>query len=221
MKSLIIIPAYNESLNVPKLIQSIQQYGYSYIVINDCSTDDSAELYQQLNIAHLDLPINLGLANVTQVGFKYAVEHGFDSAVVVDGDGQHLPSYIKPLLDKISEGYDYVVGSRFLTEKKPVTMRMIGSRLICFFIRLKTGKTVTDPTSGMRAMGRRVMIEFAESLNYIAEPDALCHVLHEKMKFTEVQVRMEERQSGTSYFVNPMKSIKFMFNVLMSILFVQ
>lgn len=221
MRALIIIPAFNESANVPSLIRHIKELDYDYVVINDCSTDESAVLYQKLGINHLDLPINLGLASVTQVGFKYAAEHDYDAAVVVDGDGQHLPIYIKPLLDKISEGFDYVVGSRFVNQKKPWTMRMIGSRMICACIKLKTGKTVTDPTSGMRAMGKAVMADFADSLNYIAEPDALCHVLKKKMKYAEVQVKMEERQSGVSYFVSPLKSIKFMFNVLMSILFIQ
>lgn len=221
MKSLIIIPAYNESGNVPALLKNIEELGYDYIVINDCSTDHSAELYESLNINYLDLPLNLGLANVTQVGFMYAVEHDYDAAVVVDGDGQHLPKYIKPLLDKVSEGYDYVVGSRFVTVKKPWTMRMLGSRIICGMIKLKTGRTVTDPTSGMRAMGRKVLVSFADDLNYVAEPDALCHILKKKLNVVEVQVEMEERQEGVSYFANPLKSIKFMFSVLMSILFIQ
>ena len=221
MKVLIIIPAYNESANVPALVKSIDALGYDYIVINDCSTDQSAELYTALKIKHLDLPLNLGLANVTQVGFMYAVEHDYDAAVVVDGDGQHLPEYIKPLLDKLSEGYDYVIGSRYVTEKKPWSMRMLGSRMICGMIRLKTGVRVTDPTSGMRAMGRKVLVSFADHLNYVAEPDALCHVLKQKLNVAEVQVQMEDRQEGVSYFASPLKSIKFMFNVLMSILFMQ
>ncbi|NCB33094.1 MAG: glycosyltransferase family 2 protein [Erysipelotrichia bacterium] len=221
MKSLIIIPAYNESANVPSLIKNIEELGYDYIVINDCSTDQSADLYQSLNINYLNLPLNLGLANVTQVGFMYAVEHDYDAAVVVDGDGQHLPVYIKPLLDKVTEGYDYVIGSRFAAESKPWSMRMFGSRIICGIIKLKTGFKVTDPTSGMRAMGRKVLESFADNLNYVAEPDALCHILKKKMNVLEVQVEMEERQEGTSYFANPLKSVKFMFNVLMSILFIQ
>ncbi len=221
MKSLIIIPAFNEVQNVPDLVKQIDSFGYDYIVINDCSTDNSEDVYSKLGIKHLNLPLNMGLANVTQVGFKYAVEHQYDSAIVVDGDGQHLPVYIKPLLDKVAEGYDYVVGSRFVTEKKPWTMRMIGSRLLCGLIHLKTQQHVTDPTSGMRAMGKNVMQEFADGMNFIAEPDALCRIIKEGKKFTEVQVVMEERQAGVSYFVSPFKSVKFMVEVMISILFFQ
>ncbi len=221
MKTLIIIPAYNEVMNVPKLVEELNELNYDYIVINDCSTDDSAKVYSLNNISHLDLPLNLGLASVTQVGFKYAMDNDYDCAIVVDGDGQHLPIYIQPLIEKIGEGYDYAIGSRFLTKKRPWSMRMLGSRILTMAIRLKTGRRVSDPTSGMRAMGRSVMEEFANGMNFIAEPDALCHLLRKKRKVCEVQVSMEERQGGESYFASPMKSIQFMYNVLISIMFVQ
>ena len=221
MRTLIIIPAYNEVKNVPTLITNITKNGYDYIVINDCSTDDSKQVYDKLNIKCLNLPINLGLASVTQVGCKYACEHNYDCAVVVDGDGQHPPKYIKYLVEKIEQGYDYAIGSRYVNEKKPWTLRMIGSRIICFFIKLKTGKKYTDPTSGMRAMGKNVINLFANSLNYIAEPDALVHLQKKGYKIIEIQVEMEDRSEGESYFANPLKTIKFMFNVLMSIIFVQ
>ena len=163
----------------------------------------------------------MGLASVTQVGFKYASDHDYDAVVVVDGDGQHLPEYIASLLEKIEEGYDYVIGSRFVSEKKPFTLRMIGSRILCFFIRLKTGVKSTDPTSGMRALGKKVCRDFSQHMNYIAEPDALVSVLRKKRKVLEVQVKMEDRENGESYFMNPIKSVKYMFSVLFSIIFVQ
>lgn len=221
MKPLIIIPAYNEAANIPELVSNIKALNYEYLVINDCSQDNSADLYDQLGINHLDLGINLGLASVTQVGFKYAVDYDYDSVIVIDGDGQHPPKYIKALLDKVDEGYDYVVGSRFKSRKKPWSVRMLGSRILCFFILMKTGCKVTDPTSGMRAMGKTVIREFAENLNFIAEPDALTYVLNKKHKVLEVQVDMEDRENGESYFSSPLKSIKFMLNVIVSILFIQ
>lgn len=221
MKTLIIIPAFNEVENIPNLVKNINNLGYDYLVINDCSTDSSSEIYDKLKLKHIDLSINLGLASVTQVGFKYALEHDYDSVIVVDGDGQHPPVYIKELLEMLDKGYDYVVGSRFVSEKKPWSSRMLGSRLLCLFIFFKTGKWVSDPTSGMRAMGRAVIEDFANSLNFVAEPDAYVHVIKRKYKFCEIQVTMTERQAGVSYFKNPFKSIKFMFNVIMSIIFIQ
>ena len=221
MKTLVIIPAYNEQGNILPLIKDIKKYGYDYLVINDCSTDDTRTILEKNKINYLDLPINLGIAGVTQVGFKYASENDYDCVVCIDGDGQHLPEYIIDLTSAIQEGYDYVIGSRFLEEKKDLSLRMLGSRFLCFLIRLKTNKKVSDPTSGMRALGKKVVDEFAQSMNFYAEPDALCHLLHKGYNVKEVQVTMKERQSGESYFHNPLKSIYYMLSVSLSILFVQ
>ena len=114
-----------------------------------------------------------------------------------------------------------MVGSRFVNRPKPTSLRMIGSRIICFFIKLKTGVKVTDPTSGMRALGKKVIADFAQNMNFYAEPDTLCYTIHHGYKVKEVQVEMKEREGGESYFANPFKSIKFMLGVLLSIIFVQ
>lgn len=221
MKTLVIIPAYNEQDSIVNLIKDVTKYGYDYLVINDCSTDDTKYLLDSNKINHLDLPINLGIAGVTQVGFKYASDNDYDCVINIDGDGQHLPEYMSLLIKEIENGHDYVVGSRFVSEKKPFTARMLGSRLICLAIFLKTGKKVSDPTSGMRALGKNVIKDFAKSMNYYAEPDALCHILHSGLKVKEVQVTMKERETGVSYFHSPFKSIYYMLSVLLSILLVQ
>ncbi len=221
MKVLIIVPAYNEEKNIPVLIPKIIAHGWDYIVINDGSTDGTAAMLDETGFNHLDLTVNAGLAAVTKIGFMYACDHGYDAAMVVDGDGQHPPVYISQLIGKIEEGYDYVIGSRFVEEKKPYTMRMIGSRLLCAAIRLKTGRKVSDPTSGMRALGKNVLKDFAENMNFIAEPDALTYVIRRGYRYAETQVSMQERTEGVSYFRNPLKSARFMFSVLMSILFIQ
>ena len=221
MKTLVIIPCYNEQDSIVNLIKEIALYGYDYLVINDCSTDNSEKLLIDNNINHLSLPINLGIAGVTQVGFKYAKDNNYDCVINVDGDGQHLPEYMHSLISEIENGYDYVVGSRFVSEKKPWSFRMIGSRILCALIKLKTGKTVSDPTSGMRALGKKVIDEFSNSMNFYAEPDALCHIIHSGLKAKEVQVTMKERQTGQSYFQNPFKSIYYMLAEILSILLIQ
>ena len=221
MKTLVIIPAYNEEDNIESLIQDVTRYGYDYLIINDSSTDSTRSILEEHHYNYLDLPINLGIAGVTRVGFLYAQENDYDSVICIDGDGQHLPEYMNSLISELEKGYDYVVGSRFVEEKKPFSMRMIGSRIICFLIKLKTGKTVYDPTSGMRALGRRVIEEFSNSMNFCAEPDALCYLLNKKYKIKEVQVRMKEREGGVSYFQNPFKSVYYMLSVILSIVFVQ
>ena len=221
MKTLIIIPAYNEQDNIDLLIKDVTSYGYDYLIINDCSKDNTAEILDRNNYAHLDLPINVGLAGVTQIGFKYARDNDYDCVVNIDGDGQHQPSYVHTLIEEVEKGYDYVVGSRFVDKKKPVTLRMLGSRLICLAIKLKTGKKVTDPTSGMRALGKKTIEKFSKSMNFYAEPDALSYLLKKGFKVKEVQVEMKERENGVSYFNNPFKSIYFMIAILLAILFAQ
>ena len=221
MKTLVIIPAYNEQDSIVDLVKEVTKYGYDYLVINDCSTDNTESLLENNNINHLCLPINLGIAGVTQVGFKYAYDNDYDCVINIDGDGQHLPKYMKALIDEVENGNDYVVGSRFVSEKKSFSMRMIGSRIICALIKLKTRKTVTDPTSGMRALGRKVIEEFSDSMNFYAEPDALCYILHKGYNVKEVQVEMKDRETGQSYFHSPFKSIYYMLAVILSILFIQ
>ena len=221
MKSLVIIPAYNEEENIVALTKKIQEEGYDFLVINDCSSDSTEELLINNNIKHLSLPINLGIAGVTRVGFMYARDYDYDCVICVDGDGQHQPEYISSLIKEIENGADYAVGSRFVDEKKPLSMRMIGSRIICLLIKIKTRKTVCDPTSGMRALGKKVINEFASSMNFYAEPDALCYLLHKGFNVKEIQVEMKEREGGVSYFHSPFKSIYYMLSVILSIIFIQ
>ncbi len=221
MNTLIVIPAYNEEQNIEALVNDVQKYRMDYLVINDSSKDGTAKILDDNSFNHLDLPVNLGIAGVTRVGFSYAHDHGYDCAICIDGDGQHLPVYMESLVKEIENGCDYVVGSRFLEKKKPWSMRMIGSRILCFLIFLKTGKRVSDPTSGMRALGKRVIDEFDRSMNFYAEPDALCYLLNHKYNVKEVQVEMKEREGGESYFTNPFKSVYYMLCEILSIIFIQ
>lgn len=221
MKTLVIIPAYNEQDSIVNLVKEIISYGYDYLVINDCSIDNTEKLLKENNINHLNLPINLGIAGVTQIGFKYANDNNYDCVINIDGDGQHQPKYIKDLINEIENGSDYVVGSRFVSKEKPFSLRMLGSRIICELIKIKTRKRVSDPTSGMRALGKKIIDEFSESMNFYAEPDALCYILHKGYNVKEVQVEMKDRETGTSYFHNPFKSIYYMIAVILSIIFIQ
>ena len=221
MKTLIVIPAYNEQENIAYLTREITEYGYDYLIINDCSTDDTAKILDENHFNHLDLPVNLGLAGVTRAGFMYAHDHNYDCVLCIDGDGQHPPVFMRSLIKEIENGCDYVVGTRFLTKKKPISLRMIGSRILCFLIKVKTGRTVTDPTSGMRALGKKVIECFDESMNFYAEPDAMCHLLRRGFDVKEIQVEMKEREGGVSYFANPLKSVYFMLCEILSIVFIQ
>lgn len=219
---LIVIPAYNEEENIERVVENLKQnYGqFDYVVINDGSKDHTAQLCRERGYHMVDLPVNLGLAGAFQTGMKYAYEHGYEYAIQFDGDGQHKPEYIQSMLDKVQEGYDIVIASRFLTEKKPRSMRMLGSNLIQTALYLTTKTVIHDPTSGMRMFDRSMIREFANGLNYGPEPDTLAYLIKHGAKVAEVQVRMDERIAGVSY-LTPINASKYMLRMLISILFIQ
>lgn len=222
MKCLVIIPAYNEEENIVRVIENLKENysAYDYIVINDGSSDNTAGLCRRMGYELIDLPVNLGLAGAFQTGLKYAYRRGYDYAIQFDADGQHRPEFIGSMLDKIQEGYDIVIGSRFVTEKKPHSMRMLGSNLISMATRLTTGKKVKDPTSGMRMFNKKMIAEFALNLNYGPEPDTISYLLKQGATIAEVQVEMDERIAGESY-LNLSRSAMYMLRMLLSILFIQ
>lgn len=219
---LIIIPAYNEEENIENVVEHIiKNYPqYDYVVVNDGSKDRTGSICRKKGYELLDLPVNLGLAGAFQTGLKYAWEKGYTYAIQFDADGQHRPEFIEKMLKKMKEGYDIVIGSRFVKHKKDSSMRMLGSRMITIAIKMTTGIRVSDPTSGMRMFSRPMIEEFAKNLNYGPEPDTVSYLLKNGAKIAEVQVQMEERQFGESY-LNIIGSAKYMIKMLTSILIIQ
>lgn len=222
MKTLIIIPAYNEALNIEKTVKDVtENTNYDYVIINDCSKDNTKEVCEKNNFNMLSLPINYGLTSGIQLGMKYAYQNDYDIAIQFDGDGQHQAKYLKDLVKEIEKGNCKVaIGSRFVTEKKPFTTRMLGSRLITFFIKIVTGKTIKDPTSGMRAYSKEAIQEFVKNPSLTPEPDTLVYLYKKGMNIKEVQVEMSNREFGESY-LKPLKSIEYMANMVFSILFIR
>ena len=219
---LIIIPAYNEESNIERVVDHLVQNfpQYDYVVVNDGSKDSTGDICRRRGYNFLDLPVNLGLAGAFQAGIRYAHKKGYECAIQLDGDGQHRPDYIGDMKQKIDEGYDIVIGSRFIDEKKPMTMRMLGSNLLEIAIRLTTGWDIKDPTSGMRMFSRKMIREFAMGLNYGPEPDTVSYLVKQGAKVAEVPVIMDERISGTSY-LTPIRAAKYMTQMLVSILVIQ
>ena len=222
MKTLVVIPAYNEAMNIVKTVDDIKQNApeVDYVVVNDGSKDNTLEVLKEHHFNYIDGFCNLGLFGAVQTGFKLALLNVYDIVIQFDGDGQHSAKYIQPLIDEIENGNDIVIGSRFVTEKKPVTARMLGSRLIAFSIRLMTGKKIADPTSGFRAYNRACIKDYANDMNNPPEPDTLVYMLRKKRKIKEVQVQMSEREFGESY-LNLMNTIKYMSRMMVSIFLIQ
>ena len=221
-KLLIVIPAYNEEGSIERVVDDlIQNYPqYDYVVVNDGSRDRTAAICRSRGYRLIDLPVNLGLAGAFQTGLRYAAEHGYDCAMQLDADGQPLPRYIAPMLEKLEAGADIVIGSRFVTVLKPRTLRMVGSYLISWAIRLTTGQPICDPTSGMRMFNRRLLEEFAQNLNYGPEPDTISYLIKNGAVVKEVQVKMAERTAGESY-LNFARSVQYMIKMGLSILLIQ
>lgn len=219
---LIVIPAYNEEENIVRVVDDLtcRFPQYDYVVVNDGSRDKTAALCRAHGYRLIDLPVNLGLAGAFQTGLRYAADNGYDCAMQLDADGQHRPEYIPAMLEELEDGADIVIGSRFLTVKKPKTLRMVGSYIISWSIRLTTGRAICDPTSGMRLFNRAMVEEFAQNLNYGPEPDTISYLIKNGAAVKEVQVEMGERIAGHSY-LTMMKSVQYMVKMAISILLIQ
>ena len=219
---LIVIPAYNEEENIVRVVDDLTRRfpQYDYVVVNDGSRDKTAALCRAHGYRLIDLPVNLGLAGAFQTGLRYAADNGYDCAMQLDADGQHRPEYIPAMLEELEDGAYIVIGSRFLTVKKPKTLRMVGSYIISWSIRLTTGRAICDPTSGMRLFNRAMVEEFAQNLNYGPEPDTISYLIKNGAAVKEVQVEMGERIAGHSY-LTMMKSVQYMVKMAISILLIQ
>ena len=223
MKVLVIVPAYNEALNIEKTIADLKKDAneYDYVIINDCSKDNTKEICEKNEFNMISLPVNYGLTSGIQIGMKYALENDYDIAIQFDGDGQHQAKYLKSLVKEIKENKsDIVIGSRFVTQKKPHSMRMLGSNIIELIIKLTTGKKITDPTSGMRAYNKKAINEFVTNTSLTPEPDTIVYMMKKGMSVEEVQVEMKDREFGESY-LNTFKSIEYMLSMIFSIIFIR
>lgn len=223
MKKLIIIPAYNESESIKKTILDIKAYAaeFDYIVINDCSTDNTLQICRKNGFPVIDLPLNLGIGGAVQTGYMYAYQQGYDVAVQVDGDGQHDPAFLGKMADHLEgRGLDMVIGSRFIEKEgfQSSGMRRIGIKYFTRLIQLLTGRVITDPTSGLRLAGRDVIALFAKHYpKDYPEPESVTAVLRRKMKVEEIPVIMRERTGGVSS-ISMKKSIYYMVKVTLAIL---
>lgn len=220
---LIIIPAYNEEANIERVVDRLitEFPQFDYVVVNDGSRDRTGEICERKQYHYLDLPVNLGLSGGFQAGIRYACKKGYSYAIQFDGDGQHRPEYIGPMKEKMDEGYDIVIASRFMEKKKIGSMRMLGSNLIEHAIRLTTGVRIKDPTSGMRMFNRAMIEEFAGGLNYGPEPDTVSYLIRQRgARVDEVPVVMDERLLGKSY-LTPLNAARYMIKMLISICLIQ
>ncbi len=227
MKVLVIIPAYNEELNIENTVKKIMDYNQKsenqvdHLVIDDGSTDSTLEICRKKHFNVVSLVHNLGIGGAVQTGYKYAWENDYDVAIQFDGDGQHDEKYIDLLVKEIENGYDFVIGSRFVSELskfKSTGIRRLGIKILSMLIRIFTGTKIYDTTSGFRAANRKVIQLFAE--NYpqeYPEPESLVNLIRKGCTIKEIPVEMHKREFGSSS-INPLKSVYYMFSVCTAII---
>lgn len=223
MKKLVIIPAYNESASIKKTVEEIKDKAsdFDYVVINDCSTDNTRQICEENNFNIINLPINLGIGGAVQTGYRYAYNEGYDYAVQVDGDGQHDPNFLNRMALYLKEkNIDMVIGSRFIEKEgfQSSGARRLGIRYFTMLIKLLTKKVITDPTSGLRMVNRDVIKIFAYDYpKDYPEPESVVAILRQGKKVEEIPVVMRERNGGVSS-ISLKKSVYYMIKVSLAIL---
>jgi len=222
-RRLAIIPAYNEAVTVGAVVGSVhrQEPDFDIVVIDDGSTDQTSERAREAGAEVLRAPFNLGIGGAVQLGFVYALEHGYDYMVQVDADGQHDPSHIKKLQSEMREDptLDVICGSRFIKDYNypaPISRRT-GIHVFAFLMSKIVGQRVSDPTSGFRLYNRRAIDLFARDYPHdYPEVEAVLLLHHHRLRMREVPVRMYQREGGTSS-INSGKSAYYMVKVLLAI----
>lgn len=204
MRVAAIVPAYNEARNLPRLAEALRAHApqLEVCLVDDGSTDETAQVAEGLGWTVLRLPMNLGIGGAVQAGYLWALERGHDVAIQIDGDGQHDPADVGALLAPIrAERADVVIGSRFLSDGgfRSTLVRRAGIRYLSWFLRLRCGARVTDPTSGFRAAGRDAIALFARYYpSDYPEPEAIALARRAGLRIVEAPVRMRERAHGRS-----------------------
>lgn len=223
MKSIVIIPAYNEEKSIEKTVADIRENApeFDYVIVNDCSGDNTLKVCTEKGMHVLNLPINLGIGGAVQTGYLYAYKNGYDFAVQFDGDGQHDAKYLHEMRDYMVEHkLNMLIGSRFIEKEgfQSSGIRRFGIRYFSALIRLLTKAKITDPTSGMRMVNREVIGIYADSYpKDYPEPESVVAILNMGKTVGEYPVVMRERTEGVSS-ISPLRSVYYMIKVTLAIL---
>jgi len=149
----IIIPAKNEATRIGQVLHSLKDLGYQHIVvIDDGSTDNTAEVAKGFGAFVIQHPINMGPGAATQTGISFALAQGAEYLVTIDADTQHYPKDIQHMLDTIIEqNVEVVIGSRFLEKNNIPLTRVFYNKIANVVTFMATGVYLSDSQSGMKA----------------------------------------------------------------------
>jgi len=226
-KVLVVIPAYNEELNIVKVLEELKKDvpNYDVVVINDCSQDNTKKVVRENGINCIDGIFNLRYAWAVQTGIKYAYQNNYDYVIQFDADGQHIANEASKLLDYAKKNKsDIVIGSRYLKNMGyPCPLfRRLGTKIFDILINIFCHKRIADPLSGFQCLNRRVIERYSKMGKYPEYPDAnlVIEMLFEGYKIDEIPVKMRLREVGESMHGGIIKPIKYMLNMFYTIFFI-
>jgi len=220
---LFVIPALNEEANLPSVIQELRAAWPEalVLVVSDASADGTARVARELGAQAASLPFHLGYGGAVQTGIKYGLRQRMRVVVTFDADGQHDPADVGPLVQAVRDGADVAIGSRALAagSYRGGIARRGGRALFGQLARLLTGLQITDPTSGLKALGPRGQELFALSRFPDRYPDADALVLARRARLviTERPARMRPSRNRRSMH-GGVRSVPYTFNMLFSLL---
>ena len=223
LRKLAIVPAHNEQGMVGRVVREIRRQApdFDIVVVDDGSTDNTADEAEAAGALVLRHPFNTGIGGAMQSGFKYALRHSYDVAAQVDGDGQHKPEYIPDMLAKLRTGEraDMVYGSRFRGNPgyRVPFGRRLGNLIFSVVLTAICRQRITDPTSGFRMTNRRGIELFARDYPHdYPEVEAILMLHAHRLRIHEVPVRMNARGFGRSSIDYP-RSAYYMAKVLLAL----
>lgn len=200
---LVVMPARNESASVAAVIREVREVvpTADVLVVDDASTDRTAQIAETAGARVARLPIHLGVGGAMRLGYRYARDEDYDVVVQVDADGQHDPRYLPRLLTALDQA-DLVIGARFAGEGdyRVAGPRRWAMRALSAVLSPMAGTRLSDTTSGFRAANRAVIGLFADwyPAEYLGDTvEALTYVARRGHRIVQVPVGMRPRSGGT------------------------